>query len=94
MPLPSRYVCTDLLATLSIILKHGLNPRFVKYSIFFLNDSTIVASFTSVTGVARIAFVVQSYSMKMVVIPSMDRSGNLPVKSVYIVPVLGSICPE
>jgi hypothetical protein len=39
-------------------------------------------SLTSVTGVARMALVVQSYRIKMDVIPSIDRRGNLPVKSV------------
>lgn len=47
-----------------------------------LKVSTMVESFTSATGVARIALVVQSYRMKMLVMPSTDRNGNLPVKSV------------
>ena len=58
------------------MLKLGLKPCFVRYTIFVWNASTIDASLTSVTGVARIALDVQSYRMKMDVMPLTDRSGN------------------
>lgn len=82
MLLASRYVCTVLLATLSIILNCGLKPRLVRYSTLLRYASMMEVSLTSVTGVARMALVVQSYRIKMDVIPSIDRRGNLPVKSV------------
>ena len=56
-----QYVLIALEATLSMMLKVGLKPRFVKYAKFSLNASTNVSSFASLIGVARIAFVVQSY---------------------------------
>jgi hypothetical protein len=64
------------------MLKLGLKPRFVRYIMFVRNASTIDVSLMSFPGVARIAFDVQSYRMKMDVMPSIDLSGNLPVKSV------------
>lgn len=64
------------------MLKLGLKPRFVRYTMFVRNASTIDVSLTSVTGVARIALDVQSYRMKMDVMPSTDWSRNFPVKSV------------
>ena len=37
----SKYLLTDLEATLSMILKTDLNPLFVKYAIFFLKFSIV-----------------------------------------------------
>ena len=48
-----------------------------------MEQLTIVSSAIFFTGVARIAFVVQSYMMKIATIPSMDLIGNFPVKSTY-----------
>ena len=77
----STYVFIAFVATLSITLYTGLYPLFDKYVMFFLKQSTIVSDFASFIGVARIAFVVQSYMMKMSCIPFRDVIGNLPVKS-------------
>lgn len=65
-----------------MMLKLGLNPLLVRYSMLCLKASTMDESLTSATGVARMAFDVQSYRMKIVVMPSIERRGNLPVKSV------------
>jgi hypothetical protein len=75
-----------LVATLSIIFNVGLKPRLVRYCICFSKTAMVVSDFPSLTGVARIALVVQSYKINMAVIPSTDRIGNFPVKSTYMVP--------
>ena len=77
----SRYACTDFEATLSMMLRMGLKPLFVRYAIFCLKQLTIVYSDIVFTGVVSISFVVQSYTMKIATMPSMDLIGNFPVKS-------------
>jgi hypothetical protein len=84
---------TARVATLSIMLKTGLNPRFERYSMFVLKLFTIVSAFASLMGVAKMAFVVQSYMMNNARVPSIAVMGKLPVRSAYIVPFLGSIAP-
>ena len=46
----------------------------------------IVSAFVSVTGVASIALLLQSYITKTDMLPCDERIGKLPVKSVYTVP--------
>ena len=70
-----RHVCTVLIATLSIILKDGLKPLIVKYSMLFLNVSTIVDFFVPITGIVGMVLVIQSYSMKRIVLPWIKESG-------------------
>ena len=70
-----------------------MNPLFVRYVIFCLKQLTIVSSAIFFTGVARIAFVVQSYMMKIGTIPSMYLIGDLPVNSTYIIPYFLFILP-
>ena len=77
----SRYDCNTFDAILLMISRMGLKPLFVRYSIFCLNQLTIISSDIFFTGVASIAFVVQSYTMKIDTMPSMNLIGNLPVKS-------------
>ena len=89
----SRFAYTAFDATSLIMLRMGLNPLFVRYVICCLKHLTIVSSAIFFTGVARIAFVVQSYMMNFTTIPSMDLIGNLPVKSTYIVPSFIFILP-
>ena len=61
------------------MLNTGLNPLSVRYFRLFLKVSTIVVSLKSGTGVARILLLVQSYKMKIDVIPFIDLRGNLAV---------------
>ena len=82
----SRYDFIALVDTLYMILYTGLNPLFSRYVMFCLKHSTIVSSFASLIGVARMALDVQLYMMNIAVIPCIDVIGNFPVKSVYIVP--------
>ena len=89
----SRYACTAFDATLPMMLRMGLDPLFVKICYFCLKQLAIVSSAIFFTGVASIAFVVQSYMMKIATIPSMDLIGNFPVKSTYIVPYFVFILP-
>ena len=49
---------------------------FLRYVIFCLKQLTIVSSAIFFTGVASIAFVVQSYTMKIAAMLSMDLIGN------------------
>ena len=51
-----RYFLNDLDATLSMMLKTGLNPLFVKYVMFSLKVPIMDLSFKYFTGVARIPF--------------------------------------
>ena len=55
MPSSSRYVLTAFVATFLMMLNTGLKFRFLKYSMFVLNASTVVSFFNFLTGVARIA---------------------------------------
>ena len=80
-----RYALIALGTILPITLNTGLNPRFIKYSISYLRVLVIATSVKSFTGVARIACVVQSYGMKIVVIPFNEQMGKVPVKSTYMV---------
>ena len=52
----SRYFLTALKYTLSMILKTGLKPLFVKYVMFSLKVSIVDESLKYFIGVARIAF--------------------------------------
>ena len=70
MPSSSRYVLTAFVATLSMMLNTGLKFRFLKYSMFVLNASTVVSFFKFFTGVVRMALEDQSQSMKIPVLPS------------------------
>ena len=80
-------------ATLSMTLYTNLKLRFVRYVTFCLKYSTIVSAFASFIGFASIAFVVQSYRMKMTITPFIDVMENLPVRSAYIVPTFLSMKP-
>ena len=62
-----------------MMLKIGLKFRFSKYSMFVLKAATVVSFFKFFTGVARMALEDQSYSMKMALLSSMERMGELPV---------------
>ena len=90
----SRCVFIALVATLSMILYTGLNPLFDRYVMFFLKHSTILSTFASLIGVARMALDYQSYNMNISVIPRIDVIGNFPVKSAYIVPFFLSTYPN
>eukprot|EP00978_Attheya_sp_CCMP212_P045531 scaffold350177_cov33-Attheya_sp.AAC.1 len=76
------------------VIFERLNPRFLRYSMFFRKLSTIVSALASFIGVAKIAFVVQSYMMKTALVPSNDVIGKFPVRSAYIVPSFGSRAPN
>ena len=62
-----------------MMLNTGLKFCFLKCSMFVLMAVTVVWFFKKFTGVARMALEDQSYSMKMSVLPSMERMGKLPV---------------
>ena len=85
---------TAAVATLSMMLYDGLNPRFAKYAMLCLKASTMVSLFAFAMGCARIAFVVQSYKMNNACIPCIEVMGNFPVKSAYIVPTFLSMYPR
>ena len=51
----SRYFLTALKATLSMMLKTGLKPIFVKYAMFSLNVAIVYLSLKYVSSVSRIA---------------------------------------
>ena len=79
MPSSSRYEFTAFVASLSMILKTGLKFRLFKYFMFVLNAATVVSFFNFFSGVARMALEDRSQSMKIVVLPSMERMMKLPV---------------
>ena len=60
MPSSSRYDLTAFVATLSMMLNTVLKFRFLKYSMFVLNASTVVSFFKFFTDVARMALEDQS----------------------------------
>ena len=66
-------------AILSIKLNVGQKPCLLKYAMLLLNASIVDPSFTYLTGEARMALVVQSYRMKMAVMPLMERIRKVPV---------------
>ena len=82
----SRYFFIVLEATFSMMLKNSLKPLLVTYVMFSLKVAIVDVSFKYFTGVDGIAFDDHLYSTKMVVFPSIDLIGNLPVKSTYMVP--------
>ena len=85
----SRYFLTALEDTLSMVLKTGLKPLFVKYVMVYLKVSIVDVSFKYFTGVARITFDDQSYKSNIAVFASIDLIANFPVKSTYMVPFFG-----
>ena len=72
----SRYFLTAMEATLSMMLKTGLKPIFVKYVMFYLNAAIVDSPFKYFTGVSRIALDYQLHITKMAVFPSIDLIGN------------------
>ena len=56
-----KYFTIAFDAMLSKMLNLGLNPLFLRYSIFSLNTSIIVSSFVFAIGSTRIEFELQSY---------------------------------
>ena len=85
----SKYFLTALESTLLMMLNTGLRPVFVRYVMFSLNVAIVEVSVKYFTGVANIAFNNQSYSTKIAVFTSIDLIGDFPVKSTYMVNVLG-----
>ena len=75
-----RYFLNDLDATLSMMLKTGLNPLFVKYVMFSLKIVIVDASFEYFTDVSKVEFYDQSNSITFYVFSSIDLIGNFPVK--------------
>ena len=84
-----RYLLTALEATLSLMLKDGLKPLFVKYVMFSLKVDIVDVSFKYFNVVARVAFYYQLYSTKTDVFPYINQIGDFPVKSTYMVPFFG-----
>ena len=60
-------------------VENGFEISLFKYSMFVLKAATVVSSFNFFTGVARMVLEDQSYSMKITVLPFMERMGELPV---------------
>ena len=60
-------------------VENGFEITFFTYSMFVLKAATAVSFFNFFNGVASMALEDQSYSMKMAVLPSMERMGKLPV---------------
>ena len=81
-----RYFFTGFEATLSMMLKTGLKPLFVRYVMFSLNVSIVEVSIRSSTGFSNIVFDDQLYSTNIAVLPYLDLIGNFPVQSTYIFP--------
>ena len=75
----SSYFLTALDATLSMILKTGLKPLFVRYVMFSLNVVIVEVSVRSFTGVAKIAFYNQLYSTNIAVLLSLDMIRKFPM---------------
>ena len=70
---------TALYATLSMILKTGSKPLFVRLVMFSLNVAIVEVSVRYFTGVAKISFYDQLYSTKIAVLLALDQIGNFPV---------------
>ena len=81
-----RYNLIDFNATLSMILKLGLNPLLVMQLMWVWKSLIIVSYLVYFIGSAKIAFVVQLYRMKMEMYTSMLLMGKFPVFSTLIVP--------
>ena len=64
---------------LSMILRTGLEPLFVRYVMFSLNVAIVEVYVRSLTGVANISFGDHSYSTKIAVLPSLELIGNFSV---------------
>ena len=70
---------TDFEATLSMMLKTGLKPLFVRYVMFSLNVAIVEVYVRSFTGVANIAFDNQLYSTNIAVLLSLDMIRKFPM---------------
>ena len=70
---------TDFEATLSMMLKTGLKPLFVRYVMFSLNVAIVEVYVRSFTGVANITFDNQLYSTNIAVLLSLDMIRKFPM---------------
>ena len=75
----SRYFLTSFEATLSMMLETGLKPLFFRCVMFYLNVAIFELSVRYLVRVANILFDNQLYSIKIDVLPSLDRIGNFPM---------------